>query len=879
MGPRFVISFGLLVLSLGMASAQVVKPRILLVFDTSGSMSFDIVSGRETGGDNSREYPGDGGRSRLSVAKDVIRNIVETTSEVEFALMRYPQLEEDGFNNGFGREHLSGYTGLVQNPLNYMGFCDGAVHRQANIDRAYALLVPFALDNENDILAWMDGREDFPIDRELRAEGPTPLAESLRLAHEYYQGALVRDQAVRCRRNYVVLFTDGAESCVVDQPEEAVSERTRALRNIDVMGVPADVQTYVIAFAVDEQRGALLDEIARVGGTDDDGRAFRADDEAGLRAAFSQILAEAVPTEVCDGVDDDCDGIIDEGVLNTCGACGAPPAERCNGEDDDCDGLVDERMRNACGACGPVPDEMCNEVDDDCDGRVDERVQNACGGCAAVAVEVCNGRDDDCDGGVDNIPETADPLTRVCSQDVGRCQEGVERCLGGAWGPCDGVGPEDEACNGEDDDCDGVLDEVTRRCGPALNIGSVGQCRIGLQSCNYLRCVMEPEACDMDGWSLVCDGAVGPAEEVCDYIDNDCDGEADEGLFNECGACGMAPPETCNGVDDNCDGRIDEDARCPRGYLCFFGECVLPCAGGECPGALACVNAWPGQQVCHPDPCAGAQCPAGYLCDPNSRECLDPCVGRDCEADEVCELGECVNPACRHRICLEGERCFEEECDEDSCHGVQCEARQFCRDGVCFDGCFDQACGAGRRCVDGVCVGDPCGGRCVRGQRCDPSDGLCHRDPCADHPCPPGTACVVEETEDGEEAMCRGDAPCAHIQCPPGTQCHEGTCTDFTPDVPPDPDEGPIIGADGGRPFPVDLGPGTPPTTDGGVSMRDAGPGLEPDGGTPRGADVGPEARAVGGGDACACDASPRSPSLAFLWLMLGILAGRRRRR
>lgn len=45
---------------------------------------------------------------------------------------------------------------------------------------------------------------------------------------------------------------------------------------------------------------------------------------------------------MCNGADDDCDGDVDEGTLNACGACGAVPAEACNGADDDCDGDTDE---------------------------------------------------------------------------------------------------------------------------------------------------------------------------------------------------------------------------------------------------------------------------------------------------------------------------------------------------------------------------------------------------------------------------------------------------------------------------------------------------------------------------------------------------------
>jgi len=782
------------------AAATEFKPRILLVFDTSGSMGFDLATAEATGGDNSREYPGNGGISRLSVARSVVSSLVESASEVELALMRYPQRQGLGINNGALRGAFTAYDGLAQRPLNYLGECSGDLRAGADPSRPFSLLVPFRSDNEREILSWLDGHESFPVDPELRAEGPTPIAESLRLARVYFEEALTEDAGLRCRKNYVIVLTDGDESCVPPANDVlgTLLDRTVALRQMDVapdVGPPVrkDVKVFFVGFAVTPRIVAQLNALAQAGGTAVNargevdlfnGQAYSANDSAGLRRAFSRILAEAIPSEDCNGLDDDCDDRVDEGTLNACGQCGAAPPEVCNDQDDDCDGLTDEGARNACGACGPLPAEACNLVDDDCDGAIDEAVVNACGGCAAVRPDVCNGVDDDCDGVVDNVPGTTDALERRCGEDRGQCVAGVEACIGGQFVGCTATAPALEVCDGADNDCDGTSDEVTRPCGPAEAIGDVGACRVGRQACVFTACQGATADCTADGWSTACEGAVGPVDEVCNGLDDDCDEAQDEGLINACGQCGAPRDEACNGRDDNCDGRIDEAATCPRGSLCLYGACVQPCdASGECRSDQACIAAWPQGRFCHPDACAGARCPDGLVCDRAARACVDPCVGVTCPDAQVCALGACVTPTCREVGCPAGERCEGGACAADPCAGVTCGNDGFCREGTCVAACRDVACGADRRCVDGQCVPDACGGRCLRGQLCDAADGACVQDPCVGVRCPVGQACVGGE--------CRDDASCAHVACPAGLDCVDGTCTDNTPSVLPDLNGGP----------------------------------------------------------------------------------------
>jgi hypothetical protein len=162
--------------------------------------------------------------------------------------------------------------------------------------------------------------------------------------------------------------------------------------------------------------------------------------------------------------------------------------------------------------------------------------------CAAApgtpSGELCDGLDNDCDGSSD---EDFPGLGAQCTVGVGECQApGTLVCAAdGSGTTCAGVpgAPTSELCDGLDNDCDGDADEDF----PGLG----GACTVGLGECQ----ASGTAVCSTGGAGTECTGTPGaPVAETCDSLDNDCDGDTDEG----------APSGSCDCGDLNLDGSVNQ---------------------------------------------------------------------------------------------------------------------------------------------------------------------------------------------------------------------------------------------------------------------------------------------------------------------------------
>ncbi|MFT7622188.1 MAG: hypothetical protein ACI9WU_001356 [Myxococcota bacterium] len=583
----------------------------------------------------------------------------------------------------------------------------------------------------------------------------------------------------------------------------------------------------------------------------------RACGEAGLTDCSAATPAQ----EVCDGADNNCSGSADDVGLLPCEA--SNEYGTCDGTLE-CDGVGGQ----ICTAQAPAA-EVCNTVDDDCDGAVDEETcadgftctDDLCvdeGQCSnPVSLGACL-IDGSCYLAGD--PSPADSCLQ-CLPDVSTT----------AWTNADGQACDDTnactsgdsctagSCAGELYTCDDGLECTADSCdggGGCLYVPSPGTCAIGT-AC-WSDGDLQPDngclACKVDAstgqWTAI-DGAACDDGNTCTHTDL-CAADVCGGTAYGCDDGSLCTQAACDGdggctFDATAEGAAcDDTTTCTFGDICTGGVCTgqtyscddsKGCTADTCDGLGGCSNApiLEGAACDDSDPCTLGETCTGGTCSGTPKDCApvgdqcnnggcnastgacealpksggcddsnactinDSCVGgtcsgtdKDCtDLDTQCTQGACVQGSCQKLLvgggCDDGNACtINDACNGETCSGAGMDCSYLddpCNTGVCQAGsCTKQPkagfCSDGDSCTqDDQCVNGTCQGQAVSCSFLDTqcTQGVCLNGGCttqnAAGGCNDGDACTVNDT--CASGTCIGSAKnCSGV----ADQCNNGVC-------------------------------------------------------------------------------------------------------
>ena len=264
--------------------------------------------------------------------------------------------------------------------------------------------------------------------------GQTRYDLAFQAAHKHLSTTL-KAQGSTLRYSHILFLTDGSPNEDCRLSENIVHNLQRGegqWRLQDATGRVHRVKTFVVGFGrgLSTKAKSCLNTLARVGGSSrcpagsTSCTAYYAVDDALLLERAMDSIVQRTVEETCDGIDNDCDGAVDENNPGGGESCKTGRPGPCMQGSTSC-----QQGKLHCLSQYKSQKETCDGIDNDCDGQIDQSLQKPC---------------------YTGIGQT---------KGVGLCKEGKSTCTGGAWSKClEEVTPVQETCDGKDNNCDGAID-------------------------------------------------------------------------------------------------------------------------------------------------------------------------------------------------------------------------------------------------------------------------------------------------------------------------------------------------------------------------------------------------------------------------------------